>query len=166
MPDWILIPVITDQKLREGLEKIGFQFGEEEKLEDEEFGDKKIAVILPPGWHMGLRKQCDRLYDASGNWRAHFGIYRGVYSANFNRCFFVDDYFSLFNTKNDRARLYVEIHKWHYPGNETVFRTEIIETSANDRQKRDRDIKSLYDKAYTWLNEKFPDWQNPLAYWD
>ncbi|MFH1405216.1 MAG: hypothetical protein ABIH21_03925, partial [Patescibacteria group bacterium] len=67
---------------------------------------------------------------------------------------------------NDAYTFWAEVRMRDGQTDVLVHRTQGVETSYNDRVKRDNDLAPADTEAFEWINKEFPDWQDPLAYWD
>ncbi len=146
------LPIDMGSMTIERLEAIGFKIGG--KI-DELF----MQAELPPGWTKVASEHSmhSKLIDENGCERASVFYKAAFYDRRaditFNRRFSIAvDYATrgsnLFN------RVYV------------VDRGSEITTLGSYKPGAYADEDALREQAKAWLNEKYPNWQDPLAYWD
>lgn len=143
------------------LKAMGIQFGKD-------YDDLFVNVILPAGW----KKQAEdhamwsKLLDDKGRERASM-FYKGAFydrkaHISLTRRFSVscdpeDNYKSDIGHEKRRAgNWYVVVTD----GKEIIFKTDPIKNPDYDKEQELRGI------ATKWLEEKYPDYENDLAYWD
>lgn len=49
---------------------------------------------------------------------------------------------------------------------ETIYQTEIVKQEKLSKERKEYASIIARQKAVEWLNKKYPDWENRLAYWD
>lgn len=146
---------------KEKLESMGIKFGEE-------IDDIFIEATLPDGWQKQStdhsmwsylldnqsRKRATIFYKAAFyDRRAHIHL-----ESRFNAThILVDDF------KSDLSCEERQKGDWHgvvTDCGEIIFKTESIKNPSYDQKNE------LTDQAKSWLESKYPDYKNELAYWD
>ena len=158
--DFIASETLPTECPREQLESLGFVFGEEAD-------DIFTYVQFPEGWTKQAtdHSMWSNLLDEKGRKRG--GIF---YKAAF--------YDRSAHMRLDRRINYSEIYDgdadhidntiqyFVTDGESTLYKTEPVEYE----EKYEDNYWELQDAAeggcLTWLNENYPDWKNPMAYWD
>ena len=161
------LPIKCNSCTREQLEAIGIEFGEP-------VDDLFVAVRLPDGWKKipSDHSMWSNLVDDQGRTRAHIFYKAAFYDRNAHISIVRRFTYSVvptcgYDNPNYRAE------RWHcivLDASQTIWTSDSIEPQPDFE---DRDATSLwYSKQDTlkklgkaWLDEKYPDWQNPLAYW-
>jgi hypothetical protein len=137
------------------MEKLGFVFSIR-PTKDVEF----FVVELPEGWSsFGGKRGYPLLVDSHGYTRGVTTIKHGKLTFSWMRAIVITDKFSYANSDDDIYRMYWEVT---HRGQSIHFSTT-IQTKHGSRSK---DLRPEYDKTVTWLDEHYPDWRSPFAYWD
>ena len=131
---------------RTQLEKLGFVFGKE-------VDDLFIDVILPPGWEkrFSSHSMWSYLYDDRHRCRADIFYKAAWYDKSANLTL---------RRRYDYEGVYANGH--------------VIKLIVKDCGELIHGIippvegcyDCLHDVAEDWLNENYPDWEDPLAYWE
>ena len=159
------LPIECVNATREQMEALGIQFGEP-------IDDLFVNVCLPEGWTKAGTEHSmhSDLLDEQGRNRA--GI--------FYKATFYDRRADMHLVCRYRAH-YQPVGGWDSPDSKTapvhgvvkdqeaiIWHTEPLELPTPDA-----DRLAFYDaqdaltvKATAWLDEQFPNWRDPLAYWD
>lgn len=160
------LDINTRNVTREGLETIGFKFG---KVIDDIF----IEATLPPGWKKEAtdHSMWSKIVDDKGRERC----------AVFYKAAFYDRSAHLDVNRRYRAGMYPitgygEGYDDKAPDVGRVMDQEQViwetATSLPRNEKpgydpvRSAKYEAMYQEAKDWLNEHYPDHENPLAYWD
>jgi hypothetical protein len=133
---------------REQLEMIGFKFGADV---DQIF----VSCTLPPGWKKQAtdHSMYSDLLDEQGRKRASIFYKAAFYDRradiSMSRRYNVETY-AKGSSKESFRVIVKDCEKEIHALGETA--------DYNERQQ-------LGDQAYAWLAEKYPEWENPFAYW-
>lgn len=143
---------------REDWESLGFNFGENV---DELF----VAVTMPDGWKFERTDHSmhSNLLDEQGRIRAKMFYKAAVYDRRadiqLQRRFSINS-FRDNDEPNSTVRVSVE-------DNSTTPPTRLLTNTIDVQDIRERESArdTLYKETTQWLKDKYPDWQNALAYW-
>lgn len=155
---------------REELEQMGVVFGENAD-------DLFVYVTLPDGWKREAtdHSMWSKLFDDQGRERVSIFYKAAFYDRDAH-----NSIVKRFNASSmpidgwddpeHRSKEWVGVVK---DGEEIIMRTLPLEPEPADiKENRDewtqwqRKKDALVDQAVDWLNDRFPDWKNRLAYWD
>lgn len=150
-----------EPKTREILESFGIVFGEE-------VDDLFINVTLPEGWRKEAtdHSMWSKLLDDKGRERASIFYKAAFYDrkahVSLARRFNVDGYFAC--DKDGNPVPYREPNQYFAciitDAGKEIHRVGI-------RKKTDYATDDEHEaQAIAWLNEHYPDWKNPAAYWE
>ena len=141
-------------------EKLGFVFGEDAD-------DLFVNVTMPEGWDLKptSHSMWSDLRDEQGRVRASMFYMAAFYDRDahisLNRRYTINQYDTQEGDSNSLVR--VSVYDADAMKKEPVH---IIEQDyANCIQNRHSVREALTKDARDWLNETYPDWENPLAYW-
>lgn len=133
---------------RETFEALGFKFtGETEKI--------FWTCEFPPGWRKQPTEHAmwSKLLDAKGRRRGMIFFKAAFY--DFNAHVRLEQRYQIHHAEPCDANVY-EVR------DEATGQTlQSFKASDTDRWREE-----AHAQAMQWLNEHFPDWRNPLAYWD
>ena len=142
---------------REQLEALGIVF-------HEDADDLFVRVTLPQGWRKVATSHSmhSDLVDEQGRKRASI-FYKAAF---YDRCAFITLNIRYRHIVQPIGGFEVDFHDRPYIGvvldqDKVIWQTEDT-ASYDDWKKKDE----LQARAYDWLVAHYPDWQNPLAYWD
>ncbi len=153
---------------KEFLEKAGLMFL------DEAVGLFR-KVVLPPGWKKVPTNHpwLSMLLDAKGREIARV-FYKGTYYDE-SAALIIQSRYGTWEGEGSFAVMSDEftgasIAATVIDGGTMLGQGEILfmsqpQPSSTDRRERLRTLLRAKKEAYAWLNENFPDWQNPFAYW-
>jgi len=137
-------------------ERLGFVFGDEVE-------DLFVNVTFPKGWDLRPTEHSmwSDLRDEEGRIRAKMFYKAAFYDrdATISLCarFTINQYDS------DRDNLVrISVYDGDALKQEPIH---VIETECDDPKTRWKVRDKLTQQAKDWLNETYPDWANPLAYW-
>lgn len=146
---------------REDLEKLGFVFGEEI---DELF----ISVTMPEGWHKQAtdHSMWTDLLDEKGRKRGAIFYKAAFYDRKADMVplqirYHIGEAWGDYPAKSDYDS---ELRYYYVVDEETgniLFHTPALEKQAHWQKESERKAE-----ARAFLKANFPDWENPLAYWD
>lgn len=164
--DRLPLDINTRNVTREGLETIGFKFG---KVIDDVF----IEATLPPGWSKKPtdhsmwstilddkgRERCAVFYKAAFYDRsAHLDVTCRYRVAMDTVLDYDDPNYS--DTTPEVGRV------TDRATGKVIWEGEQIERQQKYSAEHREKYEALYQLAKDWINAHFPDYQNPLAYWD
>lgn len=148
-----LIPVLRHGVSDASLQSLGFG------LSDERVDGVLQKVRLPNGWRVHLNPEHElwsALLDGNGRKRARI-FYKAVPWRPEAEMWFTTRYtVESGRVSDDPAR--PKVVRVLDSGSMTIWESE-----PNDRPHADMNDELL--SAAAWLNDQYPDWQNPLAYW-
>ena len=141
---------------REQLEALGFKFGEP-------VDDIFTAVQMPEGWS---KKPTDHsmwsdLIDDRGRKRG--GIFYKAAFYDRNAHMRLDRRYSVTSNYELEHGKQVQAFVTDAATSQQVFKTDIVDVGDREWWKADEDVMSI---ARNWINENYPDYNNPMAYWD
>ena len=162
------LPIECVNATREQLESLGIQFGEPTD-------DLFVNVCLPEGWTKARTEHSmhSDLLDEQGRRRA--GI--------FYKATFYDRHADMHLSRRYSVG-HPPVGGWDSPGSseapihgvvmdqeKIIWHTDPLERPAPDADRET--MLAFYDaqdaltvKTTTWIDEQFPNWRDPLAYWD
>jgi hypothetical protein len=142
---------------REVWESLGFTFGDD-------YDDIFVNAAFPAGWKLKPtdHSMWNDLLDAKGRKRAAM-FYKGAFydrSAHIHlaRRFNVNGYHGCEDRKATSHAVVVE------DCGTVIESFGLVPSEYSDGNYAAR--KALEEKAKAWLTERYPEWENPLAYWD
>lgn len=143
------------------LEALGFQFGDP-------VDDLFIACTLPTGWHKEGTgySMWSTLKDDKGRNRASIGYKAAFYDrwASFS----LSRRFSCTSRPldGDYAAPYESIPYEGVvcDGEQVIYKTDPVMPTEELPGRSIREMQKLH--IVQWLNERYPDWESPFAYWD
>lgn len=162
------LPIECRNASREQLEALGFVFGE---IIDELF----IEAWLPKGWYKEItpHSMYTNLLDSRGRVRGHIFYKAAFYDrrAGYSLvCRYSYDVEPTCGWEDDK---YIEYPRWGVvkDGEEVIWHTEPTSVPQpawlDDRTTQwFREVYKLEAKAEDWIDEHYPDYNNPFAYWD
>ncbi len=136
------------------LEKMGFIFPAGEAKDPE-----ALFVTLPEGWECVLLSSYPYLSDKNKNIRGTASVRHGVYTFIWAHAIQIEEKVSYADSDHDIYRVYWEVTKHGQP----INYSDTVQTSY---AKRSENLQPHYNMMVTWLNEKYPDWHSPFAYWE
>jgi len=150
------LPIKGTLDKRETWEAMGFVFGSQAD-------DLFVSVTMPDGWELKptSHSMWSDLLDDKGSKRASMFYKAAFYDrdATISLCarFTINQYDS------DRDNLVrISVYDGDALKQEPIH---VIETECDDPKTRWKVRDKLTQQAKDWLNETYPDWANPLAYW-
>jgi len=149
----------SDVRPQAYLESLGFEFGEVD--------DIFINVNLPEGWKIEATEHSmwSELIDPQGRNRA--GIFYKAAFYDRSAKFTLDRRFSYGRFyESDENYVAGEITSYVKDGDDIVFTTQpkTYDKKHSDMFFAQQDEASA--EAISWLVENYPDWENPMAYWN
>jgi len=153
------LPINGTTNNREVWEKLGFVFGDNAD-------DLFVNVTMPPGWELRPTEHSmwSDLRDEQGRIRAKMFYKAAFYdrdaSISLCRRFNIDQYDNKEGEPDSLIR--VSVYDSSAMRKEPVH---VIETECDEPKERYDARAELAKEAKEWLNETYPDWQDPLAYW-
>lgn len=129
----------------------------------ENVDDLFVRVTLPAGWKVvaTTHSMWSRLNDAEGHERAGIFYKAAFYERNahisFNHRYAIE---SVHESENGELDSLVQEIVRDRKTRAVLFDTEKCEVGANQSRN------AAVDACRAHLTERFPDWQNPLAYWN
>lgn len=143
---------------REDWESLGFKFGGKV---DELF----VAVTMPDGWKFERTDHSmhSNLLDEQGRIRAKMFYKAAVYDRRadiqLQRRYSINSF-----RDNDEPDTIVRVS---VEDNSTIPPTRLFtnSTDVQDVRERGEARDELYKETTQWLKDKYPEWQNALAYW-
>ncbi|MEK7655236.1 MAG: hypothetical protein AAB386_00955 [Patescibacteria group bacterium] len=150
------LPTDMTAKDKAGLEKAGVRFGA--KVE----GDDLFQYVeLPAGWKKVPTDHSmhSNLLDDKGRERA--GItYKAAFYDRYARLDVSCRFSYCLNYDRENENVTVA----HVTDSGKVIHT--TEPIKYESEKRHDSYDAAYEQARAWLDERYPDWQDPSAYWD
>ncbi len=155
------LPIKCSGCVREQFEKMGIVFGEE-------VDDLFIAAELPEGWKKAAtgHSMWSELVDPRGGVRAQIFYKAAFYDRdaflNIHRRFSVGiDYTKEgdYDPDTERRAQVRDMRQGVRWQSETL-------TAEEGQSVYDLDSDSLTKQAGAWLDKNYPDWRDPMAYWD
>lgn len=153
---------------RKQLEDMGIVFGSDAD-------DLFVNVTLPKGWKKQATEHSmhSDLLDDKGRKRAGIFYKAAFYDRNahmrLDQRYTVDSYISC----DEHGTKIVESIRHNQP---THYATAVMDVNNelhrigirdSGYSKENYELNDVHDKqARAWLDENYPEWQNPLAYWD
>lgn len=153
------LPINGTANNREVWEKLGFVFGEPAD-------DLFVNVTMPEGWELRptSHSMWSDLRDEQGRIRAQMFYKAAFYDrdAHISLCrrFSVNCYDNQEGEPDSLLRISV-----YDKGSMRQEPVHIIEFECDNQKERYSRREELGNEAKEWLNETYPDWQDPLAYW-
>jgi hypothetical protein len=133
------------------------------KLGEPVHGDTLFRYAeLPEGWKRegSGHSMWSYLVDAKGNKRASVFYKAAFYDRNAHMSLERRFHWSTHYNDDDTAYSYV------MDGDKEVFRSDVVVIRNSDRSYNHGVLDEAQEKTKTWLNQNYPDWQNPMAYWE
>lgn len=153
------LPIKGTSGIQNVWEKLGFGFGEPAD-------DLFVNVTMPEGWSMQPTSHAmwSHLCDEQGRVRAKMFYKAAFYDrdAHISLCrrFVVNQYDNQAGEPDSLLR--VSVYDNGALRKEPVH---VIETECNNPKERYDVREELDNEAKEWLNETYPEWKDPLAYW-
>lgn len=153
------LPIKGTLHQREAWERMGFVFGDDAD-------DLFVNVTMPEGWELRAtdHSMWSELRDQQGRIRASMFYKAAFYdrdaSISLCRRYSINQY----DTKDGEPEnlIRVSVYDADTLKHDAISISEIECDNPKERfSERDR----LYLETKEWLNEVYPDWENPLAYW-
>ena len=144
---------------REKLEKMGIVFGED-------VDDLFVKCQLPSGWKKEPTEHSmwSKLIDEKGRERAMIFYKAAFYDERAHIS--LSKRFSPHKMPEDRYKTDCKDRQagnWYgivLDGEKEIYITDPIKAPSF------KQTEELYEEASAWLDERYPDWKNELAYWD
>jgi hypothetical protein len=148
------LPMEISGATREQLEAIGFKFGTDV---DELF----VTAKLPPGWKKVATDHAmhSDIVDDKGRVRADIFYKAAFYDRRANM------HFNARYSENHYAECPEATSVYQVQAEDAGRQMRVFGTYAKGREGWD-ECGRLEVLARAWLDEKFPQWRDPMAYWD
>jgi hypothetical protein len=147
-----MLPIYMHNVTREQLTKLGFRFGNE-------VDDLFVECALPDGWTKKATEHSmhSTLVDEQGRDRANIFYKAAFYDRRADLRMFSRFKVDIYHEERDSATTtnYVTVKDQKT----VVFRQGPL--ASDDYEKRD-ELRKICIK---WLADRYPEWENPLAYW-
>lgn len=156
----IMLPKEIGNATREQLEAIGFVFGADA---DTLF----VNVTLPLGWSKRAtdHDMHSELLDDQGCVRAGIFYKAAFYdrraNIHFKSCYTIEtQYLDKHGNETEWNTAYQRLFTVKNPSGTVLFTS----TAVSNKNWKGHDIS--HQECKTWLDQYYPEWRNPLAYWD
>ena len=134
---------------QEKLEELGFVF-----LEDEVEEEGLLKITLPVDWIFVT----GALADPHGRTRARTNVLHGKLVLVWFKAIAVEDKYSQ-QYDDSSFDFYVHVSL----KGKTIYYSKKVRCQANERHAK---LKDKFQQAREWLDQNYPDWRSPFAYWD